>query len=80
MIKKLNGKHYYVELKNEEEAFIMQYLIEDTGIGIDEEFFIDTIEGKLVMYSIAKCGSFRGWKYSAWERAKSRLYRIRKGW
>lgn len=78
MISELHGKHYYIELESEEELQHVAHLL-DHSILKDEGFdFIFYDHRKWVACSKAKCGEWRGPKYSAWEKVKRDIYRFRK--
>lgn len=83
MLKDFHGKVYYLEIKNFEELHFVKNLIMKNKELKKEVFYICPITYGLtvtsfVIYSEAKCGEFRGEKYSAWEKVKSNLYVFRK--
>ena len=78
MVKELHGKHYYVELETYQLVIEAQNLISDDDILKNELFVISKMDnGNWVLYTEAKCCSFRGKKYSAWERFKRNLYKLK---
>lgn len=78
MIKELHGKHYYVELDNYQLVIEAQRMISEDPI-LKDEFFVMTKnnQGTWIIYSEAKCGSFIGKKYSAWEKFKRDIYKLK---
>ena len=67
-----------MELRNYDETFkIAKYIHEEKALK-DEKFIGCVINGSWVFTSESKVETFRGPKYSAWERVKSRMYSSRK--
>ena len=79
MIKEFHGKNYYVEVPIYQMVIQMMDYISDDPI-LSKEFFGLTKKpgGTWVLYSDAKVGDFRGKKYSAWEKFKRFVYKMKK--
>lgn len=79
IIPELHGKHYYMVLQTYQEVVTVQDLIISFDVLDDETFTITKHPyGYWILYSDAKCGEFRGPKYRAWEKIKSKIYRSRR--
>lgn len=80
MNKDLHGKRYYMEFDNDEfdECYKIFVAIIDSEVLEDEDFSLQKMGDKYVIYSEAKCGSFRGPKYREWERIKALSYTLKK--
>lgn len=75
-----HGKHYYIEVKGTmTKDKIFEFMLQQKEL-IDEEFFLywSNPSNTWVIWSRAKCGDFRGSKYSAWERIKRYAYKLKK--
>lgn len=78
MVKELHGKHYYIELKKGESLLSLRTLLDNQRVLHDEVFDVMWHNGNQVLYSKAKCTTFRGEKYRAWEKVKRDFYAVRK--
>lgn len=84
MVKEYHGKTYYMEFDNDKLAekcikmiFDNPYFEEDlVGLRVNKD------TGKCVVYfppgAGYRCGDFRGEKYSAWEKIKRDMYKLKK--
>ena len=82
MIKELHGKVYYIDLGKDETIVekVKQFVLEERALA-NEVFFITRHplpDGNFVLESKAKVESFRGDKYSAWERVKRKVYSLKR--
>lgn len=79
MISELHGKHYYVNLGPDRKIadYAKDYLYTSKELH-DEIFECWPIDGNYIVVSMAKCGSFRGPKYTAWEKFKRDVYAMKK--
>lgn len=73
MVKQFHGKYYYIECNTANIANKIMSMINTTPELDDEKFRVvyDT-----VIVSNAKCGTFRGIKYAAWEKIKRYAYKL----
>ena len=74
MVSELHGKRYYVVLNDSYEAEKTLTFISTLPELKDEIFGLAEKDGKYIIFSNAKCESFRGKKYTAWERVKQYIY------
>lgn len=78
MIKDIHGKHYYVDVGTNKRLAEYAYAYLWTSKELyDEEFECQTVDGHYIIVSVAKCGYFRGPKYSAWEKLKRNIYKLK---
>ena len=77
MVTELHGKHYYIQMNSYTEALLVEEFISNLE-ALKEEFWTVTKKNnKWILFSDAKCGEFRGKKYSAWEQVKRFYYKIK---
>ena len=75
-----HGKHYYIEVRPSLiKDKIFDFIATQTALK-DEEFMLyySNPSNTWVIWSRATCGTFRGEKYSAWERVKRYAYKLKK--
>ena len=75
-----HGKHYYIEVRPSKLKDKIFEFIKTQDELKDEEFMLyySNPSNTWVIWSKAMCGSFRGEKYSAWERVKRYAYKLKK--
>lgn len=75
-----HGKHYYIEIRNSLIKDKIFEFIQKQEEFDPEEFFLywSNPSNSWIIWSKAKCGDFRGAKYSAWERVKRYAYKLKK--
>ena len=78
IVKELHGKHYYIVLNYYQEVINVQEYISKFEVLQDEFWTLSKMDNeKWIIFSDASCGSFRGAKYSAWEKVKALIYKGR---
>lgn len=79
MVKEFHGKRYYVELENVYQAVDAQRFL-DTIKGLrDETFGLRKMPNNhWIIYSNSPVETFRGQKYSDWEKFKRYVYKLKK--
>ena len=68
-----------MKLKNYQELLYAQELIEKSEALKGETFRAEKLrDNSWILYSETRCENFRGKKYSAWEKIKAAIYRLRR--
>ena len=77
MVKYLHGKHYYISMDTYQEALLVMEFKSKLEALKDEFWTLRYEDNKWNLFSDAKCGDFRGPKYSAWQKVKRFYYKIK---
>lgn len=80
MIKELHGKRYYVDLGEDRQIVLKAHDFRKTLNSLQDEIFsIKKLEnGHWIMYSESGLETFRGKKYSDWEKFKRYVYKLKR--